>query len=66
MECKKPRREREHKEEVNITQMQDEERALLIAETQDENDDKVMLINEEKVSPWLHQNSEGVQTSSNL
>lgn len=65
-ECKNPRREREHKEEVNIAQMQDEEPALLIVEKSDEEDEKIMLINEEKVSPKLSQNSEGMQMSSNL
>ncbi|XP_074337774.1 uncharacterized protein LOC141674971 [Apium graveolens] len=65
-ECKKSRREREHKEVVNITQMQDEESALLIAERIKENDNKALLINEENVSPKLRQNSEGMQMSSNM
>lgn len=46
--------------------MQDEVPTLLVAEKTEEEDDKVMLINEEKVSPRLHQSSEGVQISSNL
>lgn len=64
-ECKKSKREKEHKEEVNIAQMQDDEPALLLTEKPEE-DSTVMLINEEKVLPKLSQNSEGDQVSSNL
>lgn len=64
-ECKKSKREKEHKEEVNIAQMQDNEPALLLTEKPEE-DSTVMLINEEKVLPKLSQGDEGVQVNSNL
>ncbi|XP_074362319.1 uncharacterized protein LOC141702553 [Apium graveolens] len=46
-ECKKPRRDKDQKEEVNMVQMQDDEPALLMTEFE-ENNEKVMLLNEDK------------------
>ncbi|KAL8154922.1 hypothetical protein AgCh_000326 [Apium graveolens] len=67
-DCKKSRRERENKEqkeEVNMTQMQDDEPALLMVENNEEGE-KVMLINEEQVVPKLNHNVKTMQPASNL
>lgn len=47
-ECKKPKAQREQKEEANLTQMTDDEPALLITE-------KVLLVDEGNVTPKLSQ-----------
>lgn len=65
VECQKPRREREAKEEANIAQIPDDEPALLLTEC-GEKDGNVMLINEEKVFLKLNQNCKGKQMNSNL
>lgn len=58
-ECKKPQREREQKEEVNLAQMQDDEPALLVTE-------KVLLVDEGKIMPRLNQTSRDKQVDSNI
>ncbi|XP_074337557.1 uncharacterized protein LOC141674757 [Apium graveolens] len=57
-ECKKIKREREQKEEANLARM-DDEPALLMAE-------KVLLVDEGKVSPRLNQVSKEKQGDSNV
>ena len=64
-ECKKTKRDRELKEEANFAQMQDDEPALLFTEGSKE-ENKIMLINEEKVKPRLNSNNGDVQGNSNL
>lgn len=64
-ECKKPRRDKDQKEEVNMVQMQDDEPALLMTEFE-ENNEKVMLLNEDKVVPKLNKSDVGNQVDSNL
>lgn len=64
-DCKKPKREKEHKEEVNLAHMQDDEQALLLTKSA-ENGERVMLINEEKLLPRLDKAAEKRQGSSNL
>ncbi|KAL8091403.1 hypothetical protein AgCh_033858 [Apium graveolens] len=61
-ECRKPRRDKDEKEEVNMVQMQDDEPALLLTEK----DETVMLLNEEKVVPILNTVGEGKHIESNL
>lgn len=58
-ECKKPQREREQKEEVNLAHMQDDEPALLVTE-------KVLLVDERKIIPRLNQTSQEKQVDSNI
>lgn len=59
-ECKKPRRDRQVKEEAHIAQIPDDEPALLLAES--EGNEKVnMLINEERVIPKLNQGDKGTK-----
>lgn len=64
VECKKPKREREQNTEANLTQIQDEESALLIAECEKEG--KLMMLNEEKVSPKLKVSGKDEKTESNV
>lgn len=52
MECKKPERDKELKEEALISQVPDEVPALLMVRC-DEKQDSFMLINEEKVTPKM-------------
>lgn len=61
IECRKPKREKEPKQEANLTQIQDDEPALLLNET----DTKSFLINEEEVTPKLV-NNEDTRSDSNL
>ncbi|XP_074362998.1 uncharacterized protein LOC141703361 [Apium graveolens] len=51
--CKKPKRDKEQREEANMVQVPDDEPALLLTEC-DEGEKNVMLINEEKVSPKIN------------
>lgn len=52
VECKKPKRDRENKEEANMVQLPDDEPVLLMVETiKDER--KSLLLNEEQISPKL-------------
>ncbi|KAL8107627.1 hypothetical protein AgCh_024147 [Apium graveolens] len=51
-ECRRPKREKEIKEEANIVQFTDDEPALLLNECE-ENEESMMLVNEEKVAPKL-------------
>lgn len=64
-ECKKPRRDKDQKEEVNMVQMQDDEPALLLAESK-EHGDKAMMVSEEKVVPKLSKIDESKQVESNM
>lgn len=59
LECKKLQREREQKEEANLTQMQDDEPALLVTE-------QVLLVDEGMIMPRLNQTSQNKQTDSNV
>ncbi|XP_074364213.1 uncharacterized protein LOC141705039, partial [Apium graveolens] len=52
-DCKKPKRDKEQREEANMVQVPDDEPALLLTEC-DEGEKNVMLINEEKVSPKIN------------
>ncbi|KAL8091879.1 hypothetical protein AgCh_034225 [Apium graveolens] len=56
-ECKKPRREKEIREEANIAQIPEDEPALLLTEVTDDGE-AVMLINEENVVPKLKETKE--------
>lgn len=49
-DCRRPKRDKDNKEEVNIAQLPDDEPALLLNELEDESE-KVVLITEERVSP---------------
>ncbi|XP_074342858.1 uncharacterized protein LOC141680565 [Apium graveolens] len=51
-ECKRPRRERNHKSEANLVQIKDDEPALLLSEL-DEKKTRMVLLNEENVKPKL-------------
>ncbi|XP_074377787.1 uncharacterized protein LOC141719314 [Apium graveolens] len=51
-ECKRPRRERNHRSEANLVQIKDDEPALLLSEL-DENKTRMVLLNEENVKPKL-------------
>ncbi|XP_074356127.1 uncharacterized protein LOC141695814 [Apium graveolens] len=64
-DCRRPKRDRDNKEEVNIAQLPNDEPALLLNELEDENE-KVVLITEERVSPKLSQEAERNQMKSNL
>lgn len=64
-ECKKPRRDKEQKEEVNIAQIPNDESVLLLTESE-ANKGNTMLINEDKVSPKLSQDNGGTEFVSNL
>ncbi|XP_074352318.1 uncharacterized protein LOC141691479 [Apium graveolens] len=57
-ECRKPRRDKEPQKEVNLTQIQGDEPALLIAEIE-EPMKEMMLLNEEMVVPKLTEKNEG-------
>ena len=64
-ECRKPRRDKESKEEVNIAQIPDDEPALLLTECEGENEDMV-LVNEERVAPKLSKTGSEKQVESNM
>lgn len=64
-DCKKPKRDKESREEANIAQIPDDEPALLLAEKQDD-EGTVMLLNEDKVSPKLSQGGGENKFVSNL
>lgn len=64
-DCKSNKRDKETKDEVNISQIPDEEPALLLTECKIE-DGSVMLVNEEKVVPKLKMNRNENQCESNL
>lgn len=64
-DCKKPKRDKELKEEVNIAQIPDNEPALLLAE-QENDKGSVMLPNEDKVSPRFNQSEGESKFVSNL
>ncbi|XP_074336117.1 uncharacterized protein LOC141673281 [Apium graveolens] len=61
-ECRKPRRDKELKEEVNFTKIQDDEPALLLLEKEEQ----AMLLNEEKIVPKLNKNKAENYTESNV
>lgn len=64
-ECKKPKRDREIKEEAHMAQIPDDEPALLLVEGEEKT--KVnMLINKERVMPRLNQDEKGKQIKSNM
>ena len=62
-ECRKPKRDKEVNPEANLTQVTDEEPALLLAECHDPKETK-LLLNEELVNPKLKQMEK--QTDSNI
>ncbi|XP_074328328.1 uncharacterized protein LOC141666234 [Apium graveolens] len=64
-ECRKPRRQKENKEEVNIAQIPDDEPALLVAECEGKTE-TTMLINEEKMMPKLKETKGRNEAESNL
>lgn len=65
IECRKPKREKETKEEANIVQILNDEPALLLIKGREENK-AVMLVNEEKVTPQLSETTSVKQWESNL
>lgn len=64
-ECRKLKREREKNPEVNLTQIYDDEPALLLTKC-DKKEGSALLINEEKVVPKLNSKNEGKQIESNV
>ena len=62
-ECRKPRRGREVQKEVNLSQIQGDEPALLIAEVDKVERKNMMLLNEEMVAPKLTDKAEGHRDS---
>lgn len=65
VECRKPRRFREHRQEVNLTKMDDEEPALLLAKFE-EDETRLMILDERNVKPTLNLDHESKQLESNL
>ncbi|KAL8145114.1 hypothetical protein AgCh_003359 [Apium graveolens] len=63
-ECKKPKRDKEIKEEANIAQIPDNEPALLLT-GREKREETVMLVHEEKVTPKLNRES-NVRVESNV
>lgn len=61
-ECRKPKKEKEQKQEMNMTQIEDDELSLLLTE-HNKLGEGVMLLNEEKVVPKLKQNGERVESN---
>lgn len=64
-ECRKPRRGKEQRQEVNISQIDDDEPALLMAKLDDRTGD-LMLVNESKVVPSKFPGNGGNKTESNV
>lgn len=64
-ECKKPKRGRDHKGELNMVQLPDDEPALLPTENM-EGEEIALLVNEEKVTPKLNLSGNNRQESSNM
>lgn len=62
-DCRKPRRQREQKQEVNIASIEDDEPALLLAKHEDVNK---VLLNENEVSPKLMAIDREKQRESNV
>lgn len=61
-DCKKPRKDKDQKQEVNMSQIEDNEPALLIAEHEDKEND-VMLVSKEKEMPKLGQDLERMKSN---
>ena len=55
VECRNPRRERDQKTEVNLTQTQDKEPALLLVEC-NKQESSTLLLNEGEIMPELNKN----------
>ncbi|KAL8098390.1 hypothetical protein AgCh_031228 [Apium graveolens] len=64
-DCRRPKCEKEIKEEANIVQFPDDEPALLLNECE-EKEESIMLVNEEKVAPKLKKAADEKQVDSNL
>lgn len=64
-ECKKPRRYNEQRQEANLTRMNDDEPALLLAEHTKEKA-QLLILDEGKVKPMLKKEPNGIQGESNL
>ncbi|XP_074327749.1 uncharacterized protein LOC141665661 [Apium graveolens] len=62
---KRSKRDKDQREEVNIAQVPDDEPALLLIESE-EQEKNVLLINEEKINPRLDNNKATNTTVSNL
>ncbi|KAL8117775.1 hypothetical protein AgCh_015608 [Apium graveolens] len=65
IECRKPKYDKDVKEEAHMAQIPDEEPVLLLAEFK-KNEKKVFLINEKQVKPKLSQGDVGSQMESNM
>lgn len=64
-ECKKPRRSKETKQEMNMVQMDDDEPALLLAKYKKDEGD-LMLVNEGRVMPSLSTGDDTTRGESNI
>lgn len=64
-ECKRPKRDKESKEEVNIAQIPDDEPALLLNECEGKKESTI-LVNEDKVTPKLNKTGQDKQVELNL
>lgn len=64
-ECRKPKRNREQRQEANLVQIEDDEPALLLAK-HDKDDSKLMLLDETDVRPRLMSNDKVTKFDSNL
>lgn len=60
-ECRKPRRDKDRREDVNMVQIQDDELAFLLTEKEE----TVMLLKEENVVPILNNVGRGKHVESN-
>lgn len=61
-DCKKPRKEKEQNQEMNMAQIEDDAPALLLAEHK-KVEDTMMLLNETKVTPKLGKDGEQVESN---
>lgn len=64
-ECKKPKRNKDAKPEMNMAQVNDDEPTLLLAK-HEKNERSLMLVNEEKVMPSQFPTGTGYQVESNV
>lgn len=64
-ECRKPKKNKEQRQEVNMAQVEDEEPALLLAKC-DKKEENMMLLNEKQVMPALLTDDTEGQVESNL
>ena len=64
-ECRKPKRNKEQRQEVNLTQIEDDEPALLLAKHEKDNS-KLMMLDKTDIKPRLMSNDEVTKYDSNL